>query len=311
MEFKHFSVMLNECIEGLNIQPAGIYIDGTLGGAGHSFEIVKKLSNKGKLIAFDKDETALEFSKEKLCQSLDKVQFIHNDFKNFASELDKLGIEKVDGILLDLGVSSYQIDTAERGFSYIQDAPLDMRMDTSATLTAYEVVNKYTENELVDIFSKYGEEPYSKRIANSIVENRKISPINTTLELAKIIEKSVPAKDKHKNGHPAKRVFQALRIEVNGELDKLYDCILNMARRLNTNGRMCVLNFHSLEDRIVKDAFNLLNSDCICDKHLPICVCHHKKEVILVNKKPITSSEEELKINPRSHSAKLRIIQKV
>ena len=309
MEFKHFSVMLNECIEGLDIKPNGIYIDGTLGGAGHSIEIVKKLTT-GKLISFDKDTTAIEFSTNKLKDYDDKVTLIHNDFKQFDIELNNLSIEKVDGILLDLGISSYQIDTGERGFSYMQDAPLDMRMDTTKGKTAWNIVNEYSQEDLVEVFSKYGEEPYSKRIADAIVRSRLGSPIDTTLQLVKIIERSVPSKNV-KSGHPAKRVFQALRIEVNGELDELYDCIIKMARRLNKGGRFCIMTFHSLEDKIVKTAFNYLASDCVCDKKLPICICNHKREVKLINKKPITATEEELKENSRSHSAKLRIIEKL
>lgn len=309
MEFKHISVMLDECIEGLNINPTGTYIDGTLGGAGHSIEIVKKLTT-GRLIAFDKDTTAIQYSMQKLSAYADRVNIVHNDFKQFDVELDNLGIEKVDGILLDLGISSYQIDTGERGFSYMQDAPLDMRMDTTKGKTAWDVINEYSQEDLVDVFSRYGEEPYSKRIADAIVRSRLGSPIDTTLQLVKIIERSVPTKNV-KSGHPAKRVFQALRIEVNGELDELYECIIKMARRLNTGGRLCIMSFHSLEDKIVKQAYNYLSSDCVCDKKLPICICKHEREVKLINKKPIVATEEELRNNSRSHSAKLRILEKI
>ena len=308
MEFKHQPVMLNECVTNLAIKPNGIYLDGTLGGGGHSAEILSHLTT-GRLLAFDKDETAIDFCKQKFKDN-PNITFFHDDFKNFSVRLDEAKIDGVDGILLDLGVSSYQIDTPERGFSYMLDAPLDMRMNLDQAKTASDVVNHYTETELEDIFSRFGEEPFSRRIAHAIMLARKNRPIDTTLQLVDIIQKTVPPQNASK-GHPAKRVFQALRIEVNGELDKLQDCIVSMARRLNTNGRLCVLTFHSLEDRIVKDAFNMLSSDCICDKKLPICVCHHKREVKLVNKKPLTASEQELTHNPRSHSAKLRVVQKL
>ncbi len=308
MEFKHQPVMLNECVTNLAIKPNGIYLDGTLGGGGHSAEILSHLTT-GRLLAFDKDETAIDFCKQKFKDN-PNITFFHDDFKNFSARLDEAKIDGVDGILLDLGVSSYQIDTPERGFSYMLDAPLDMRMNLDQAKTASDVVNHYTETELEDIFSRFGEEPFSRRIAHAIMLARKNRPIDTTLQLVDIIQKIVPPQ-KASKGHPAKRVFQALRIEVNGELDKLQDCIVSMARRLNTNGRLCVLTFHSLEDRIVKDAFNMLSSDCICDKKLPICVCHHKREVKLVNKKPLTASEQELTHNPRSHSAKLRVVQKL
>lgn len=307
MEFKHVSVMLDECINGLNINPSGVYLDGTLGGGGHSSAILQKL-NSGKLIAFDKDEAAIEFCTNKFKNSKN-ITLVHDDFKNFETHLNSMGIDCVDGILLDLGVSSYQIDNSQRGFSYNLDAPLDMRMNQSQEKDAWVVVNEYGEEKLVDIFSRYGEEPFSKRIASAIVKYRSRSPINTTLELVKIIENAVPKTQK--GGHPAKRVFQALRIEVNSELDKLYECLIAMARKLKKGGRMCVLTFHSLEDRIAKDAFSMLASDCICDKKMPICTCNHKKEIKLVNKKPVIAGEEELKNNPRSHSAKLRVIEKL
>lgn len=309
MEFNHISVMKDECIQGLNIKPNGVYIDGTLGGAGHSMEIVKRLKT-GRLVAFDKDTTAIEYSTNKLSDYADRVTIVHNDFKQFDVELDNLWVQKVDGILLDLGVSSYQIDTGERGFSYMHDAPLDMRMDTTRGKTAWDVINEYSQEDLVDIFSKYGEEPYSKRIASAIVKSRLGSPIDTTLQLVKIIERSVPSNNV-KSGHPAKRVFQALRIEVNGELDELYECIIKMVRRLKPGGRLCIMTFHSLEDKIVKQAYNYLSSDCVCDKKLPMCICNHKREARIITKKPIVATEEELKVNSRSHSAKLRIIEKL
>ncbi|MBR7091408.1 MAG: 16S rRNA (cytosine(1402)-N(4))-methyltransferase RsmH, partial [Clostridia bacterium] len=272
-------------------------------------EIVKRLKT-GRLVAFDKDTTAIEYSTKKLSDYADRVTIVHNDFKQFDVELDNLWVQKVDGILLDLGVSSYQIDTGERGFSYMHDAPLDMRMDTTRGKTAWDVINEYSQEDLVDIFSKYGEEPYSKRIASAIVKSRLGSPIDTTLQLVKIIERSVPFNNV-KSGHPAKRVFQALRIEVNGELDELYECIIKMVRRLKPGGRLCIMTFHSLEDKIVKQAYNYLSSDCVCDKKLPICICNHKREARIITKKPIVATEEELKVNSRSHSAKLRIIEKL
>lgn len=309
MEFRHVPVMLNECIDSLKILPNGVYIDGTLGGGGHSSEILTKL-NKGKLIAFDKDVVAINHCKEKLAKYKEKITYINDDFKNFKKYLDELNIRQVDGILLDLGVSSYQIDTGERGFSYMQDAPLDMRMNQNQTKDAWQVVNKYPESKLVEIFSQYGQEPFSKRIAHAIVIARKEQNIDTTTQLVDIIQKVVPHQ-KNNQGHPAKRVFQAIRIEVNGELDHLKDCLVEMARSLKSGGRLCVLTFHSLEDKITKDAFLMLSSDCICDKKIPICVCHHKKEGILVNKKPVVADKDELERNPRSHSAKLRVFQKL
>lgn len=309
MEFNHYSVMKQECIDGLNIKEDGIYLDCTVGGAGHSYEIAKKLKN-GKLLCLDKDTIALNTSKERL-QEFKNVLFYHCDFKNFKEAMEFYNIEKFDGILIDLGVSSYQIDTAERGFSYMHNAPLDMRMNQEQLFSAYDLINKWSEADLSQIFYEYGEERFSRQIAKNIVLKRKEKPIETTFELVEIIEKSVPAKFRFSGGHPAKRVFQALRIEVNDELEGLYDCLVNLARSLNKGGRMAVLSFHSLEDRAVKQAFNMLSSDCLCDKKLPICVCNHKAEIKLINKKPIIATEEELKQNSRSHSAKLRVIEKI
>ena len=307
MEFQHYSVMLNECIEGLNIKPDGIYVDGTLGGAGHSYKIAERLNEKGRLIAIDKDLDAIEVSKERLKQ-FNNVTFIHDDYKNLPQILDDLGIEKIDGILLDLGVSSYQLDNRNRGFSYMGDAELDMRMNREQSLTAKEVVNNYSESELVKIFFAYGEEKFSKKIASNIVKAR---PIESTGQLAEIIEKSYPAAVRFKGGNPCKRVFQAIRIEVNEELDGLYESLINMARRLNTKGRMCVITFHSLEDRMAKNAFQYLYCDCICLPHQPICNCDKKREIELITRKPIIPSEKELEENKRSQSAKLRIIEKI
>lgn len=310
MEFAHIPVMLNECIEALDIKPNGIYVDGTVGGAGHSSEIVKRL-DRGRLIAVDRDEEALKASEQRLKEYEDKVTFVHDDYKNLCANLDELGIDKVDGILLDLGVSSYQLDNAERGFSYMKDAPLDMRMDRSQSVSAYEVVNEYSESELARILFDYGEEKLARQIARKIVNTRAVSPIKTTLELAKLVEESYPAKTRWKFGHPAKRTFQAIRIQVNGELQMLGEAVEQMARRLNKGGRMAVITFQSLEDRIVKSAFKQLSLACTCPPDFPVCVCGKVQEVELVNKKPITASEEELEINSRSQSAKLRVVERI
>ncbi len=307
MEFNHYSVMLNECIDGLKIKPDGIYVDGTLGGAGHSYQIAKRLTAGGKLIAIDKATEALAVSKERLSE-FNNVIFVHDDYKNMSEILDKLGIDKVDGILLDLGVSSYQLDNRERGFSYIGDAELDMRMNREQSLTAKEVVNTYSESQLSKIFFEYGEEKFSKKIASNIVKAR---PLDSTKQLADIIERSYPASVRFKGGNPCKRVFQAIRIEVNEELYGLYESMLNMARRLNQGGRMCVITFHSLEDRITKNVFQYLYCDCVCPPHQPICTCDKVREVEVITRKPITASEEELANNKRSQSAKLRIIEKL
>ena len=311
MEFAHIPVMLNECLEGLNIKADGTYVDGTVGGAGHSIEIVKRLSENGRLICVDKDEDALKAAGERLAPYKDRVTFIHDDYKNLVNELDSIGVGKVDGILLDLGVSSYQLDNAERGFSYMKDAPLDMRMDRSQRISAHEVVNGYTESELARILFDYGEEKLARQIARNIVRARSEKPIETTLELAKIVEDTYTAKTRWKFGHPAKRTFQAIRIEVNDELSSLGEAVTAMARRLEKGGRMAVITFHSLEDRIVKSAFKELSLACTCPPDFPVCVCGKVQEVELVNKKPITASEEELENNSRSQSAKLRVIEKL
>lgn len=311
MEFAHIPVMLNECLEGLNIKADGTYVDGTVGGAGHSMEIVKRLSENGRLICVDKDEDALKAAGERLAPYKDRVTFIHDDYKNLVNKLDSIGVGKVDGILLDLGVSSYQLDNAERGFSYMKDAPLDMRMDRSQRISAHEVVNGYTESELARILFDYGEEKLARQIARNIVRARSEKPIETTLELAKIVEDTYPAKTRWKFGHPAKRTFQAIRIEVNDELSSLGEAVTAMARRLEKGGRMAVITFHSLEDRIVKSAFKELSLACTCPPDFPVCVCGKVQEVELVNKKPITAGEEELENNSRSQSAKLRVIEKL
>ncbi len=311
MEFAHIPVMLDECLEGLNIKADGIYVDGTVGGAGHSIEIVKRLSGNGRLICVDKDEDALKAAGERLAPYSDRVTFIRDDYKNLVAELDSIGVGKVDGILLDLGVSSYQLDNAERGFSYMKDAPLDMRMDRSQRISAYEVVNGYSESELARILFDYGEEKLARQIARNILKARAEKPIETTLELAKIVEDTYPAKTRWKFGHPAKRTFQAIRIEVNDELSTLGEAVTQMARRLEKGGRMAVITFHSLEDRIVKSAFKELSLACTCPPDFPVCVCGKVQEVELVNKKPIVASEGELEKNSRSQSAKLRVIEKL
>lgn len=311
MEFAHIPVMLDECLEGLNIKADGIYVDGTVGGAGHSIEIVKRLSGNGRLICVDKDEDALKAAGERLAPYSDRVTFIHDDYKNLVAELDSIGVGKVDGILLDLGVSSYQLDNAERGFSYMKDAPLDMRMDRSQRISAYEVVNGYSESELARILFDYGEEKLARQIARNIIKARAEKAIETTLELAKIVEDTYPAKTRWKFGHPAKRTFQAIRIEVNDELSTLGEAVTQMARRLEKGGRMAVITFHSLEDRIVKSAFKELSLACTCPPDFPVCVCGKVQEVELVNKKPIVASEGELEKNSRSQSAKLRVIEKL
>ena len=310
MEFVHVPVLLDQCIEGLNIKEDGIYMDATVGGAGHSIEIVKRLKG-GRLIAIDKDSDALQAANKRLSNYIDKVTFIHNDYKNFSEELDKLNIDKLDGILVDLGISSYQVDNGERGFSYIQDAPLDMRMDQSQYLNAKIVINEYSESELSRILFEYGEESFARQIAREIVKEREKGEIETTSQLSNIVERCYPAKFRYKNGNPAKKTFQAVRIEVNGELDRLQEALKEMALRLKKEGRMCVISFHSLEDRIVKETFRDLATGCTCPPSFPKCVCGRKEQVKLVNKKPIIASDEELERNKRAASAKLRIIERV
>lgn len=306
--FKHTPVMLDECLTALNIKPDGVYVDGTLGGGGHSGEILKRLTT-GRLIAFDKDIDALSSTKIKLKKYEDKVTYIKDDFKNMFEDICNLGIDGVDGILLDLGVSSYQIDTAERGFSYRFDSRLDMRMDRDSSLSAYEVVNNYSKEDLIRILYNYGEENFAKAIAGKILEHRETKPIETTGELSRLVESAIPKKF-WTRGNVAKKTFQAIRIEVNHELEGLEEAIDKMIALLKPSGRLAIITFHSLEDRIVKNVFREHAIDCICDKTLPFCVCNHTSDVIIVNKKPIEASVEELKNNSRSSSAKLRILQK-
>ena len=309
MEFKHKPVLLTECISGLEIKPDGIYVDGTLGGAGHSLEIVKKLSNKGRLIGIDRDEEALKAAKEKL-KEFKNVTYIHDNHDNIKEILEKLNIDKVDGILLDLGVSSYQLDERERGFSYLGENELDMRMDRSQELTAKDVVNNYKEEKLAKIIYDYGEERYARRIARTICEKREEKPIETTKELVEIIENSIP-KSKQNDGHPAKRTFQAIRIEVNNEIKPLYDTITNCIDCLNPGGKLCVITFHSLEDRCVKFAFQDAIGKCTCPPDLPYCVCGAKSKGRIITKKITVASKKEKEENPRSKSAKLRIFEKI
>lgn len=309
MEFKHKPVLLEETIKGLKIKPNGIYIDGTLGGAGHSEQIVKQLSSKGMLIGIDRDEEALKAAKQKL-QEFENVKYIHGNHDEIEQILDKLGIEQVDGILLDLGVSSYQLDEKERGFSYLGDNKLDMRMDKTQDLTAKEIVNKYSEEQLANMIYEYGEERFSRQIAKNICKYREQKEIETTRELVEIIDKSIPAFAK-KDGHPAKRTFQAIRIEVNNEIKPLYETVKTCIKCLKSEGRLCIITFHSLEDRVVKQAYIEAQGKCTCPKDLPYCVCGAKSEGKIINKKPIIATEEEQKENSRSKSAKLRIFEKI
>lgn len=309
MNYVHIPVLYKEVIEGLDIKPDGIYLDGTLGGGGHSRGILEKLTT-GRLIAVDKDADAIENAKDVLKEHLDKITFVHDDYKNILAWLDDNDIGELDGVLLDLGVSSYQIDTAERGFSYIKDAPLDMRMDKEQALSAYEVVNKYSEQELLRVLYEYGEESNARSITRKIIAAREKAPIKTTLELAEIAAAGYPPKERYKHGNPAKKTFQAIRIEVNNELSGLQDFAYELALRLKKGGRMCVITFHSLEDRMIKRAFVELEKDCICDKRLPVCVCNKRREAIIITKKPILG-EKEKEQNKRSESAKLRIIERV
>ncbi len=307
MEFKHIPVMLNEVITGLNIKPSGVYVDGTLGGAGHSTEIAKRA---GKLVSIDRDEDAIRVSSERL-KNFKNVTIVKNNFFNIKNVLKGQGIEAVDGVLLDLGVSSYQLDNEERGFSYNGDAPLDMRMDRTQKLSAKEVLNTYEEADLARIIRDYGEENFSKQIARNIVKARQEKPIETTGELKEIIEQSIPAKLRFKWGVPYKRTFQAIRIEVNGELEELKQAVMDAFDCLKSGGRLAIITFHSLEDRIVKHAFNELCEGCICKEYSPICICGRTPRGKLINKKPMTATEEELENNSRSASAKLRIIEKL
>ena len=309
MEFKHKPVMLKECIDGLNIKPNGIYVDGTLGGAGHSMEIAKRLSENGLLIGIDRDEDALCAAKEKL-KEFKNIKYVKDNHDNIKQILENIGIKSVDGILLDLGVSSYQLDERNRGFSYLGENELDMRMDRTQTLTAKEVINTYKEEELADIIYQYGEERYSRQIAKNICEARKNNEITTTKQLVEIIEKSIP-KSKQHDGHPAKRTFQAIRIEVNDEIKPLYNTIKDCIDCLKPQGRLCVITFHSLEDRAVKNAMLDSKGKCTCPSDLPYCVCGSKTLGKIITRKPIIATMEEQEENSRSKSAKLRVFEKI
>lgn len=309
LDFQHTSVMLEECIQGLRIQPEGIYVDGTAGGAGHSVAIAKALTT-GTLLAIDKDRSALETAKARLAPYA-SARVVQGDFRELGLLLDQEGIDKVDGILLDLGVSSHQLDTPERGFSYRFDAPLDMRMNPSASVSAYDVVNTYSHGELARVFQRYGEERFAGQIASRIIDARQQKPVETTFELVELIKAGIPAATRRTGGHPAKRVFQAIRIEVNGELDALEEALQAGFFRLRQGGRFVILTFHSLEDRIVKHAFREFSTGCTCPPDFPICVCGKQPKGKLITRKPITASPEELAVNSRSESAKLRIIERI
>lgn len=309
MEFNHISVLLNETVDGLNIKKDGIYVDGTCGGAGHSSVIAKKLAGSGSLIAIDKDPDAIKTIKERL-KDFNNVKVVRGDFREIPYILDELGIEKVDGIMLDLGVSSHQLDTGERGFSYNYDAPLDMRMAQDGK-SAYDVVNTYSASDLTRVIRSYGEEKFASRIAKNICKERETKPIETTFELVDIIKNSMPAAAKRESGHPAKRTFQAIRIEVNDELGGLKNCLEDSFERLNVGGRFSIITFHSLEDKIVKHIYTEFAKGCTCPPDFPVCVCGKTPRALIVNKKPILPTKEELEKNKRSHSAKLRILEKL
>ena len=311
MEFRHTSVLLQETIDALCIRSGGIYVDGTLGGGGHSEQIAARLSGEGRLIGIDQDAAAVEAAGKRLEQFKDHVTIVRSNYGNMAGELKKLGISSVDGVLLDLGVSSYQLDDAERGFTYREDAPLDMRMDQRKALTAREVVNSYSEQDLYRIIRDYGEDRFAKNIAKHIVRERQIQSIETTGELIHIIKAAIPAKVRATGGHPAKRTFQAIRIEVNQELSVLMNSLDMIIDLLNDGGRFCVITFHSLEDRIVKDAFRKAENPCICPPDFPVCVCGRKPKGKVITRKPILPSVRETEDNPRSKSAKLRVFEKI
>lgn len=308
MDFKHIPVLLNETVDSLNIKPDGIYVDCTLGGAGHTSLILSRLNENGRVIGIDRDEDALANAKEKIKD--DRLITVKENFENISSAVSSAGFDRVNGIIMDLGVSSHQLDVAERGFSYMQNAPLDMRMDQTASLSAHEVVNAYSERDLARLFREYGEEKFASRIASRIVGARAVKEIATTLELAEIISSAIPPKFRHESGHPAKRCFQAIRIEVNAELEAIPKAIEDGIELLVTGGRMSIISFHSLEDRLVKNGFQKAEKPCTCPDDFPICVCGKKQKVKIITKKPILPCEEELLNNSRSHSAKLRVCEK-
>lgn len=310
MEFEHKSVLLYETIDGLHIKPDGIYVDGTLGGGGHSYEVCRRLSTKGSIVGIDQDAAAIEAAGARLKDFGEKVTIVRSNYCDMKSRLHELGIDKVDGIILDLGVSSYQLDAAERGFSYREDAPLDMRMDTRQKMTARDIVNDYSEMDLYRVIRDYGEDKFAKNIAKHIVAARGKEPIETTGQLTDIIRQAIPMKYQKKSGHPAKRTFQAIRIELNRELEVLRDSLDDMIELLNPGGRLCIITFHSLEDRIVKSAFKKNENPCTCPPDFPVCVCGKVSKGSIVTRKPILPSEEELERNSRSKSAKLRIFER-
>ena len=312
MEFNHYSVLLNETIENLNIKPDGIYVDGTLGGGGHAYQVASRLSEKGRLIGIDQDADAIAAAGERLKEFGDKITIIRSNYANMKEELHRIGVEKVDGIVLDLGVSSFQLDIPERGFTYRdENAPLDMRMDDRQSLTAKDIVNGYSEMDLYRIIRDYGEDKFAKNIAKHIVQERAKKPIETTGELTEIIRASIPMKVQVTGGHPAKRTFQAIRIELNKELEVLQNNLDDMIDLLNPGGRICIITFHSLEDRIVKTNFKRNENPCTCPSDFPVCVCGKKSKGKVVTRKPILPSEEELEVNSRSKSAKLRVFERV
>ena len=311
MQFNHKSVLLKETIDNLNINPDGIYVDGTLGGGGHSYEIAKRLSDNGKLIGIDQDEDAIKAASERLKEFGSKVTIVRNNYCNMNLVLDELGITGVDGIILDLGVSSYQLDTAERGFTYKEDAPLDMRMDQRQKLTAKDIVNNYSEFDLYRIIRDYGEDKFAKNIAKHIVAARQNEEIVSTLQLGEIIKAAIPMKCRAVGGHPAKKTFQAIRIELHHELEVLENSVDMMIDRLNSKGRICIITFHSLEDRIVKTRFKNNENPCTCPPDFPVCICGKASRGKVVTRKPILPSEEELEENKRSKSSKLRVFEKI
>ena len=310
MAFKHKSVLLEETVDGLAIKPDGIYVDGTLGGGGHAFEVCSRLNEQGRFIGIDQDAAAIEAASERLRDFGEKVTIIRSNYCEMKSRLHEIGVDKVDGIVIDLGVSSYQLDTAERGFSYRVDAPLDMRMDQRQQLTAREIVNTYSEADLFRVIRDYGEDKFAKNIAKHIVIERQKAPIETTGQLNEIIRHAIPMKFQKTAGHPSKRTFQAIRIELNRELDVLRESLDDMIEMLNPCGRICIITFHSLEDRIVKSAFRKNENPCICPSHFPVCVCGNVSKGKVITRKPILPSEEELEYNSRSKSAKLRIFER-
>ena len=310
MEFSHKSVLLNETIDALRIKPDGIYVDGTLGGGGHSYEICKRLSDKGRLIGIDQDAAAIEAATERLGEFKDRVTIIRSNYCEMKRQLNSIGVTAVDGIILDLGVSSYQLDTAERGFTYREDVPLDMRMDQRQARTAKDIVNEYSEMELYRIIRDYGEDRFAKNIAKHIVQARQEKPLETTGELIQAIKAAIPMKVRAVGGHPAKKTFQAIRIELNNELGVLKDSLDDMVDLLNDEGRLCIITFHSLEDRIVKNHFRTSENPCICPKEFPVCVCGRRSKGKVITRKPILPGEEELEENSRSKSAKLRVFER-